>query len=66
MNSKLNVLKEGKGRDGRYYQIVAKEDGWAVVSEGWSDKLGINVRLFEAECLTESEAKSFFTICIRN
>lgn len=63
MRTSLEILNHKIGPDGRYYQLVKTQDGYAVISEGYSGKVNGRLRLFEAEMLTLDEATKFFTDC---
>jgi hypothetical protein len=60
MKAHCEILTQKIGPDGRYYQLVRTNDGYAVVSEGYSGKVNGRVRLFEIEVLTLEEAKHYF------
>jgi hypothetical protein len=66
MNQLNDTLKRCKGRDGRIYILVQESPSnrWAVVSEGFSEKVNGWTRWFEAEGLTKESAEELFTSCI--
>lgn len=58
MNNTLTTVERAVGLDGRIYQLVQKQDGWAVLCDGQTER-GIE-RWFELECATFDQALTFY------